>query len=164
MPSRPPFRHPTKVLLVDDEALVATAVRAALADLPDLEFHFCQDSRQALAEARRLDPTVILQDLLMPEVDGLELLRRYREDEVLRGVPVIVVSAKEDARSKALAFELGASDYLVKLPNKVELVARVKHHSGACVSRRQRDEAFEALRESDQFRVARSQFLLATRN
>ncbi len=161
MPSRPPFRHPTRVLLVDDEALVASAVRAALADLTDLEFHFCQDSRQALAEARRLGPTVILQDLLMPEVDGLELLRRYREDEVLRGVPVIVVSAKEDARSKALAFELGASDYLVKLPNKVELVARVKHHSGACVSRRQRDEAFEALRESEQELGARNAELIA---
>jgi signal transduction histidine kinase len=161
MPSRPPFRHPTKVLLVDDEALVASAVRAALADLPDLEFHFCQDSRQALTEARRLGPTVILQDLLMPEVDGLELLRRYRQDEVLRGVPVIVVSAKEDARSKALAFELGASDYLVKLPNKVELVARVKHHSGACVSRRQRDEAFEALRESEQELAARNGELVA---
>ena len=93
---------------------------------------------QAIAVAVEFKPTVILQDIEMPAINGLDLLPQYRAHEALREVPVVMLTGKEDPAVKADAFARGASDYLVKLPNKVELVARVKHHSGACVSRRQR--------------------------
>jgi signal transduction histidine kinase len=138
------------VLLVDDQAIVAEAVRRCLANLGDVDFHYCPDPKQAVALATQLRPTVILQDLMMPGVDGLDLLRQYRANPATRNTPVIVLSTKEEAKVKAQAFELGANDYLVKLPDRVELVARIRFHSQFYVSQLQRDEAYRALRESQQ--------------
>ncbi len=143
----PPFSM--IVLLVDDQAIVAEAVRRSLAELSGLAFHYCQDPRQAVALAQTLKPTVILQDLIMPGIDGFDLLQQYRADPLTRDVPVIVLSTKEDPKVKARAFALGASDYLVKLPDQVELIARVRFHSESLINARQRDEAFRALRQSE---------------
>ncbi len=137
-----------RVLLVDDQLLVVEAVRRMLADQPDIEFHFVTDPSQALDCALRLQPTIILQDLVMPNVDGFDLIRQYRENPKLLHVPVIVLSAKEEPKMKAHGFAVGANDYLVKLPDRLELLARVRYHSGAYISRLQRDEAFRFLRES----------------
>ncbi len=158
--AHPPFSTAMTVLLVDDQAIVAEAVRRNLANIPNLEFHFCQDPNQAIALAERLHPTVILQDLVMPGMDGLELLRQYRANPATQAVPVIVLSTKEDPKVKAEAFELGANDYLVKLPDKVELIARVRSHSEFYLSARQRDEAFRALRESQHELAARNSALV----
>lgn len=137
-----------RVLLVDDQLLVVEAVRRMLADQPDIEFHFVTDPGQALACALRLQPTVILQDLVMPNVDGFDLIRTYRGTDGLQHVPIIVLSAKDEPKLKAHGFAVGANDYLVKLPDRLELLARVRYHSGAHISRLQRDEAFHFLRES----------------
>ena len=72
----------TTVLLVDDQPFVGEAVRRLIADEPDLTFHFEPSARAAVDLARRLQPTVILQDLVMPHVEGLELVRRYRAGQV----------------------------------------------------------------------------------
>ena len=117
------------VLLVDDQRIVGEAVRRILAGAEDIEFHHCSDANKALETAEALSPTIILQDLVMPDMDGLSLLRLYRDHAPTRDVPVIVLSVKEDAQTKADAFGLGASDYLIKLPDPIELVARIRHHS-----------------------------------
>jgi two-component system chemotaxis family response regulator WspR len=137
-----------RVLLIDDQLLVVEAVRRMLADQPDIEFHFVTDPAKAADCAERLQPTVILQDLVMPGWDGFDLIRRYRATPQLEHVPVIVLSARDEPASKAHAFVVGANDYLVKLPDRLELLARVRYHSGAYTSRLQRDEAFRFLRES----------------
>ncbi|WP_028102918.1 diguanylate cyclase [Pseudoduganella violaceinigra] len=139
-----------RVLLVDDQLIIVEAVRRMLADQDDIEFHFTTDAREAIACAHALQPTVILQDLVMPDVDGFELIRRFRADELLAHVPIIVLSAREDPKLKAHGFAVGANDYLVKLPDKLELLARVRHHSNAHIHRLQRDQAFRFLRESQQ--------------
>ena len=149
------------VLLVDDQAIVAEAVRRCLANLPDIDFHFCADPKRAVAVATQLRPTVILQDLVMPGVDGLDLLRLYRANPATRDVPVVVLSTKEEAKVKAQAFELGANDYLVKLPDRVELVARIRFHSQFYLNQLQRDEAYRALRESQQQLVDSNTALLS---
>ena len=100
--------------------------------------------------ANRLHPTVILQDLIMPGIDGMTLVRRFRENAATRQTPIIVLSTKEDPVVKGEAFAAGANDYLVKLPDKVELVARIRYHSRAYVAQVQRDMAHRALRESQQ--------------
>lgn len=138
------------VLLVDDQAIVAEAVRRCLANLPDVDFHFCANPLEAVDLAVQLKPTVILQDLIMPGIDGFDLLKKYRAHPKLTDVPVIVLSTKEDPQVKGQAFEMGASDYLVKLPDRVELVARIRFHSQFYLSKIQRDEAYRALRESQQ--------------
>ncbi len=136
------------VLLVDDQLIVGEAVRHMLAGAPDLHFHYCADAAEAIGIAESIKPTVILQDLVMPGIDGLTLMKRYRDNSTLKAVPVIVLSSKEDATVKRDAFLAGANDYLVKIPDKIELVARIRLHSSAYINQHQRDEAYRALRAS----------------
>jgi two-component system, chemotaxis family, response regulator WspR len=136
------------VLLVDDQPMIGEAVRRALASQPDIIFHYCDDPATALSVAGRIKPTVILQDLVMPGIDGLTLVRRYRADPLTADIPIIVLSTKEDASVKSEAFAAGANDYLVKLPDAIELIARLRHHSTTYLYRQQRDAAYRALHES----------------
>ncbi|WP_104656096.1 diguanylate cyclase domain-containing protein [Ralstonia insidiosa] len=141
---------PVMVLLVDDQAIVAEAVRQALAGEERLDFHYCARSDEAMIAAIQTRPTVILQDLVMPGTDGLTLVRDYRANPVLRDVPIIVLSTKEEPVIKSAAFAAGANDYLVKLPDRIELLARIRYHSRSYVNLLQRDEAYRALRQSQQ--------------
>lgn len=140
--------HKITVMLVDDQAIIGEAVKRMLADEKDLDFHFCQEPSKAIETANKLKPTVILQDLVMPDIDGLLLVKYYRANKITADIPLIVLSAKEDPKIKAEAFELGANDYLVKLPDKVELIARIKYHSAAYINLLQRNEAYEAMLDS----------------
>ncbi len=146
----PASRQTIMVLLVDDQVMVAEAIRRALLGEPEIEFHYCSNPAEAVAVARQVQPTVILQDLVMPAVGGLDLVRQYRADPDTRAIPIIVLSTKEEATIKSDAFRLGANDYLVKLPDRIELIARIRYHSAAYLSQLQRDEAYRALRKSQQ--------------
>ena len=138
------------VLLVDDQAMIGEAVRRGLAHEDNIDFHFCADPHQAVAQAMRIKPTVILQDLIMPGLDGLTLVREYRNNPVTQDIPIIVLSTKEDPLIKSAAFSAGANDYLVKLPDTIELVARIRYHSRSYMMLLQRDAAYRALRLSQQ--------------
>jgi len=138
------------VLLVDDQPLIGEAIRRALANQPGIEFHYCGNPLEAIAVAEQIKPTVILQDLVMPGVNGLTLVREYRAHAATRDIPVIVLSTKEEPAIKSEAFALGANDYLVKLPDSIELIARIRYHSKAYLTQLQRDEAYRALRQSQQ--------------
>src|SRR5215472_3014822 len=139
--------HNIKVLLIDDQRIVGETIRRMLLDIPGLEFRFCSDPTKALADAEAFEPTVILQDLVMPGADGIEMVREFRRQPSTVSTPLIVLSSKEEAQTKAEAFGAGANDYLVKLPDKLELVARIRYHSTAYIHRLQRDEAFTKLEE-----------------
>jgi len=143
----PHARQPSTcvVLLVDDQEIVAEALRAMLASERDIALHACTDIALALQLARKVRPTVILQDLVMPGIDGFTLVRFFRADPLLARVPIIMLSSREDPRDKSRAFEEGASDYLVKIPSKIELVARVRAHSKSFLAQQERDEAFHEL-------------------
>lgn len=119
------------VLLIDDQLIIGEAVRRILADEPDIAFHYCSDPTQAIQTAISVAPTVILQDLVMPSVDGLMLLRWFRSHPITCNIPIVMLSTKEEPKLKAEAFTQGANDYLVKLPDCIELVARIRYHSRA---------------------------------
>jgi CheY-like chemotaxis protein/HPt (histidine-containing phosphotransfer) domain-containing protein len=138
------------VLLVDDQAMVCEAIRRALINQFDIDFHYCPDAREAINMANQIKPTVILQDLVMPGIDGLTLVSQYRTNPGTKDTPIIVLSTNENPQVKGQAFALGANDYLVKLPDKIELVARIRYHSRAFLNLLQRDAAYRALRESQQ--------------
>lgn len=142
--------HGAMVLLVDDQVLVGEAIRRALVPEANIDFHYCSDPHNALNVAIQTRPTVILQDLVLPGVDGLSLVREYRNHPVTRDIPIIVLSTKEDPAIKGAAFSSGANDYLVKLPDSIELVARIRYHSRSYMALVQRDEAYQALRQSQQ--------------
>lgn len=139
--------HNIKVLLIDDQRIVGETIRRMLLDIPGLEYKFCADPTAGLKEAADFGPTVILQDLVMPGVDGIDMVRAFRANASTVSIPLIVLSSKEEPTTKAEAFAAGANDYLVKLPDKLELVARIRYHSSAYIHRLQRDEAFAVLEE-----------------
>lgn len=144
-------RHQTtRVLLVDDQRIIGEAVRRMLEGAIDIEYHFVQDPTTAVAQAKTIEPTVILQDLVMPGVDGIDLVRQFRAEEATHLIPLVVLSSKEEASTKAEAFAAGANDYLVKLPDPVELIARIRYHSSAYLSLLERREAYQALEASQQ--------------
>src|SRR4029077_4419686 len=91
----PPDYH-VMVLLVDDQAMVCEAVRRALAHQTDIDFHYCADAREALTLANQIKPTVILQDLVMPGIDGLTLVNQYRTNPGTHDTPIIVLSTNEN--------------------------------------------------------------------
>ena len=136
------------VLLVDDQPIVGETVRRMLLGEADIVFHYCKDATQAVARANEIGPTVILQDLVMPDIDGLTLVKLFRENEATRETPMIVLSTKEEPKIKAEAFGLGANDYLVKLPDRLELLARIRYHSKSYTYLLQRNEAYKALQAS----------------
>jgi len=142
--------HNIKVLLIDDQRIVGETVRRMLMDVTGLEFRFCSDPTIALREADAFGPTVILQDLVMPGVDGIDMVRSFRANPSTALTPLIVLSSKDEPLIKADAFGAGANDYLVKLPDKLEMAARIRYHSNAYNLRLQRDEAFATMQEQQQ--------------
>ncbi len=134
------------ILLVDDQPIIAEAIKRMLVTEPDMRFHYCQASDRALQLAHEIQPTVILQDLVMPDTDGMQLLAAYRNDAALSEVPVVILSTKEDPHDKSAAFAAGASDYLVKIPDRIELIARIRAHSRSYLSQKQRDELLQEIK------------------
>lgn len=120
-----------KVMLIDDQPIVGEGIRRMLEHDENIEYHYCQNPAEAMGEIERIQPTIILQDLIMPDIDGMTMVRFFREQPLTKEIPVIVLSSKEDAEIKAEAFAAGATDYLVKMPHEFELLARIRHHSKA---------------------------------
>ena len=139
--------YPAIVLLVDDQPMIGEGIRRMLAGDEMIEFHYCQDPSLALETAIQVKATVILQDLIMPDVDGMTLMRFYKNHPDTKKIPVIVLSSKDDAEIKSDAFTNGANDYLVKLPDPIELIARIKAHTKHYLTEVERDAAYEIMRE-----------------
>lgn len=98
---------------------------------------------QALEKMRNEAFDLVLLDIIMPEMDGYQVLERIKEDKTLRDIPVIVISALEDLESVVKGIELGAEDYLPKTFDPVLLRARI----GACLEKKRlRDQEVEYLR------------------
>ncbi|MEB3148633.1 MAG: ATP-binding protein [Sphaerospermopsis sp.] len=120
-----------KVLLIDDQPIIGEAVGKLLANEQNIAFYYIDNPAQAIQKAISLEPTVIILDMIMPEIDGLMLLRWFRSHPATYNIPIVMLSSKEDPQTKADAFAAGANDYLIKLPDVVELIARIRYHSKA---------------------------------
>lgn len=155
-------QHRITVLLIDDQPMIGEAVRRMLAGEQDIDFYHCADPSQAIKMAQEIAPTVILQDLVMPEIDGLLLARYFRANAATRDIPLIVLSSKEDPVIKAEAFALGANDYMVKLPDRLEVLARIRYHSRGYIIFLERNEAYQALLESQKQLEIRNRFIRET--
>ena len=125
-----PIRSPlldAKVMMVDDEPLMTDLIQAHLEDEGYANFVVTNDPRQALELLKREKPSVLLLDLMMPQVSGFDLLKAMRADRELRYTPVIVLTAATGADSKLRALRLGATDFLSKPVDASELVLRVRN-------------------------------------
>jgi sigma-B regulation protein RsbU (phosphoserine phosphatase) len=135
------------VLLVDDQMLVAASVKRMLASEENIVFNYCQDATKALETALEVNPTVILQDLVMPDIDGLTLVKYFKAHSKLKDIPIIVLTSNADSETKKTLFEGGATDYLVKLPDKIELLARIELHAKGYRTLQQRNEAYRKVEQ-----------------
>ena len=122
------------VLLVDDQRFVGAALGQLLANEPDIVLHCCQQAADAVARANAVHPSLILQDLVLPDVDGLTMVGRFRDNPATALTPVVVLSATDDAETRAKAMAAGAIDYLVKLPTRPALVDCIRRHAGVAVA------------------------------
>lgn len=120
----------TKILVVDDEPKIRMFIRANL-EARDYEVHLAQDGAEAVEMAARLMPDVIVLDVNMPRMDGIEACKRIRE---WSNVPIIILSVREDEKDKVKALNEGADDYVTKPFGIEELLARIRvalRHVGA---------------------------------
>ncbi len=142
------------ILVAEDNADMRDYLRRLLAPRYDLEV--VADGEAALAAVARRKPDVVLSDVMMPRVDGMELLARLRADPQTSAIPVILLSARAGEESRVEGMRSGADDYLIKPFAARELLARVDAHLRLA---RLRGEIGRALRESEErFRV----FVMAT--
>ena len=111
-----------RILLVDDDRNISHLIRLYL---EKEGFEVCEAARgdEGLAAFRRQAPALVLLDVMLPGVDGLEVLREIRKTSK---IPVIMLTAKDETFDKVLGLELGADDYITKPFENKELVARVK--------------------------------------
>jgi signal transduction histidine kinase/response regulator of citrate/malate metabolism len=138
------------VLLVSNNVSVIEKVRDALTGESDITFHHCAEPNEAITAANHLKATVVLLDWDMPGVAGPELAAQFRADTPTRNTPILVLSHNPDPSARNRAFAATASDYLGDVPDKIELIARIRYHSRAYLNQVQRDAAYRALRESQQ--------------
>jgi DNA-binding response OmpR family regulator len=111
-----------RVLVVDDEAIVRDVLTRYL-EKEGFRVDAAPDGEAALALAARSRPDVVILDLMLPKVDGLEVLRRLRE---LGDVPVVMLTAKGEEVDRVVGLELGADDYVAKPFSPREVVARIR--------------------------------------
>jgi len=111
------------ILLVDDEANIRSLQRMYL-EREGFRVDECADGTTALSAVKRLKPALVVLDIMLPGIDGLEVLRRMRSEN--NPAWVIMVTARDEDIDRILGLELGADDYLSKPFNPRELVARVR--------------------------------------
>ena len=117
-------RTPT-ILVADDEEDLRELVSYRLSR-SGYEVVEAVDGQEALELATEHTPDVMVLDVMMPRLDGYELTRRIREQDSLRSVPVILLTARSQETDVSRGFDVGADDYLKKPFNPDELVARVR--------------------------------------
>ncbi|MEJ2746659.1 MAG: response regulator transcription factor [Anaerolineae bacterium] len=111
-----------RILVIDDEARLVNLVRGYL-EQEGYEVATAGDGRQALFVARETPPDLIVLDLMMPEMDGWEFMRHYRQQY---NTPIIMLTARVEDVDKIAGLEMGADDYITKPFSPRELVARVR--------------------------------------
>lgn len=114
-----------KILLVDDEKDILELVGFNL-EKEGFEVHTAADGKSALDIARRIQPDLVLLDVMMPEMDGMETCREMREDPKLKNVMIAFLTARGEDYSQVAGFDAGADDYIQKPIKTRILVSRIK--------------------------------------
>ena len=114
-----------KILIVDDEPDVVQLIEYNLKSA-GYDVMTATDGQDALQQARGSSPDLIILDLMLPEVDGLDVCKILRRDAGTAGIPIVMLTAKASETDRVLGLELGADDYVTKPFSPRELVLRVK--------------------------------------
>jgi len=118
-------RTPPRILIVDDNPMNVDILQTRLA-VHGYETITASDGEEALAIAREKQPDLILLDIMMPKMDGMEVCRELKRDPTLPFMPIILVTAKTESKDIVAGLEAGGEEYLTKPVDQAALVARVK--------------------------------------
>ncbi|MFC1537957.1 response regulator transcription factor [Candidatus Latescibacterota bacterium] len=114
-----------KIVLAEDEAHIARLITFKL-EREGYEIHWAADGGSALEKVREVIPDLVLLDIMMPVMDGYEVLKHIKEEDSLKDIPVIMLTAKSQEQDIIKGFNLGSEDYIVKPFKPAELAARIK--------------------------------------
>ena len=145
-----------RILIVDDEPQITRVLRTSL-DAHGYDLRVANDGDTALQIARDWSPDLMITDLSMPVMDGLELCRRFRRNS---NAPIIVLSVKGEERTKVQALDAGADDYVTKPFGINELLARVR----ANLRRAPQEESSPGVIEEGHFRIDLDAHVVSVRN
>ena len=116
-----------RVLIVDDHAVVRSGLRMLLAAEDDIEpVGEAGSAKDAVFQARSLEPDVILMDVVMPGLNGFQATRAISRDPETRSIPIIMCTSKSQETDKIWGLRQGARDYIVKPVNRDELIAKIQ--------------------------------------
>ena len=119
------MRQPPLILIVDDNEANRDILARRL-EVNGYQFAMAADGEEALEQARALLPDLILLDVMMPKLDGLEVCRRLKADKSLPFMPIILVTARSDSKDVVAGLDVGGDEYLTKPVDQAALVARVR--------------------------------------
>ena len=111
-----------RILIVDDTPTNIRVLVPILMEHETFQINIANNGQDALNLLEKVKPDLILLDIMMPEMDGFETCRRIKNDETLKDIPIIFLSAKNETEDLARGFELGAADFVSKPFNSVELI------------------------------------------
>ena len=138
-----------KILVVDDDTNICELLRLYLTK-EGYQVTTANDGKEGLEKFNQLKPDMVLLDVMMPRMDGLEVCRRIRK---LGNTPVMMLTAKGETFDKVLGLELGADDYMVKPFDTKEVVARIKAVLRRCTTTTAQTESTEGVIEFDNLRL-----------
>ncbi|MGD0918523.1 MAG: response regulator [Thermodesulfobacteriota bacterium] len=116
---------PKKILIVDDEVDLVETVRFPL-EMEGFNVLVSYNGEDALSQARKERPDLILLDLMLPKLDGYKVCRLLKFDERYKNIPILMLTAKTQEKDKALGMETGANEYITKPFDLDKLVEKVK--------------------------------------
>ena len=125
IPAQSEERPPITVLVIDDDSNIVELISLGL-KYEGFQVESSETGSDGLVAAQRLNPALIILDILLPDLDGLEVCNRLRSNPTTRDIPVLMLTAKDDVHDRVTGLQKGADDYLAKPFNFEELVARIR--------------------------------------
>lgn len=116
-----------RILVVDDEVDLVETVRFSL-ELEGFEVLVAHNGEEALNQARKESPDLILLDLMLPKLDGYKVCRLLKFDERYKHIPILMLTAKTQEKDRATGMETGADEYITKPFDMDELMNKVKNY------------------------------------
>ena len=119
--------RPKRILFIDDEEALLRMLKKSLEITGDFKVETAANGKEGIKLARKVTPDLVVLDVMMPEMDGFEVLRRLKEDQKTFPIPVIMLSSDPADEAKIKAAQLYGEIYLTKPIQALDLIARINH-------------------------------------